>query len=147
MVSNHPLCTTLGYSFTDSSLLEDALTRVAYALENNLELTHTMDRYAVLGDAVLDVAIVEQLLETGEHDKGDITQKKINLVNMTIFRRIAEFLHLPDYVRWGKGELRMRIWESGRVSAECFEAVVGAAYLDGGMAAVKSIVQMVFSQF
>jgi len=144
MGSNHPLCATLGYSFTNPSLLEDALTRVAYALENNLELTHTMDRYAVLGDAVLDVAIVEHLLATGEHDKGDITQKKINAVNMTVFRRIAELIHIPEYVRWGKGELRMRIWESGRVSAECFEAVVGAAYLDGGMSAVKSIVQVVF---
>jgi len=143
MVSNHHLCVALGYSFTDSSLLEDALTRVAYATENNINQMHTMDRYAVLGDAVLDVAIVERLLETGEHDKGDITQKKINSVNMMVFRRIAESIQLPEYVHWGKGELRMRIWESGRVSAECFEAVVGAAYLDGGMSAVKSIVRAV----
>ena len=140
MISNNHLCAALGYTFRQPSLLEDALTRVSYALENTIDLKHTMDRYAVLGDAVLDVAIVEHLLETGEYDKGDITQKKINAVNMTVFRRIAESIRLPDYVHWGKGELRMRIWESGRVSAECFEAVVGAAYLDGGMNAVKTIV-------
>lgn len=147
MVSNISLCAALGYTFVNPSLLEDALTRVAYARETGLDLRHTMDRYAVLGDAVLDVAIVEDLLEAGEHDKGDITQKKINSVNMTVFRRIAESIRLPEYVHWGKGELRMRIWESGRVSAECFEAVVGAAYLDGGMDAVKIIAKTVFPSY
>ncbi|HJJ36443.1 MAG TPA: ribonuclease III [Methanocorpusculum sp.] len=143
MVSDSPLCAALGYTFRQPSLLEDALTRVSYALENAIDPLHTMDRYAVLGDAVLDVVIVEHLLEAGEHDKGDITQKKINSVNMAVFRRIAESIRLPDYVHWGKGELRMRIWESGRVSAECFEAVAGAAYLDGGMDAVRTIVRAV----
>ncbi len=137
------LAVEIGYTFADSSLLEDALTRVSYAAENGIDQIHTMDRYAVLGDAVLDVAVVEYLLEIGEADKGDITLKKISLVNMTVFRRIAEQIGLLVLVHWGKGELRMRIWESGKISAECFEAMVGAAYLDGGMDAVRVIIRAV----
>lgn len=129
----------IGYQFTDVSLLDAALTRVAYAGEHGIAADKTMDRYAVIGDAVLDVAVISHLLESGEYDKGIITQKKISLVNMSVFRRIAEQIGLPEYVHWGKGELQTRIWESGRVSAECFEAVAGAAYLDGGMAAVSAI--------
>ena len=143
MAERTELETRIGYTFTTHSLLEHALTRVSYAGENGISLDCTMDRYAVLGDAILDVVVVEYLLMCGEYDKGDITQKKINLVNMTIFRRIAEQIQLYAYVFWGKGEQRMRIWESGRVSAECLEAVAGAAFLDGGMDAVRSIAHTV----
>lgn len=129
----------LGYTFTDKTLLESALTRVAYAGENGIPKMNTMDRFAVLGDAALDTVIIESLLAAGETDKGEITGKKIALVNMSVFRKIAESIRLPEYVRWGKGELRMKIWESGRVSAECFEAVIGAVYLDGGPDAVKAV--------
>ncbi len=71
--------------------------------------------------------------------KGEITRKKIDLVNMTVVRRLAEDIGLPEYMRWGKGEIRMQIWTSGRVSAECFEALMGAAYLDGGVEASAAI--------
>ncbi|HJJ39403.1 MAG TPA: ribonuclease III domain-containing protein, partial [Methanocorpusculum sp.] len=83
--------------------------------------------------------VIEYLLASGEDDKGEITRKKIELVNMSVFRGFAEKIKLPDFVFWGAGEQRQRIWESGRVSAECFEALCGAAYLDGGMTAVKII--------
>lgn len=133
----------IGYTFSDIKLLNSALTRVAYAGEHGIEKKRTMDRFAVLGDAALDTAVIEYLLALGEDDKGDITMKKIALVNMSVFRRFAESINLPDFVFWGAGELRQRIWESGRVSAECFEALCGAAYLDGGMDAVKIILKTV----
>ncbi len=129
----------IGYTFTNVDLLLHALTRTAYARENELSMSDTMDSLAVLGDAVLDLIVIRQLIEEGEFDKGEITRKKIDLVNMTVVRRLAEDIGLPAYMRWGKGELRMQIWTSGRVSAECFEALMGAAYLDGGVEASAAI--------
>ncbi|MDO9522113.1 MAG: ribonuclease III domain-containing protein [Methanocorpusculum sp.] len=129
----------IGYTFTNEDLLLHALTRTAYARENELSMSETMDSLAVLGDAVLDLIVIRKLIEDGEFDKGEITRKKIDLVNMTVVRRLAEDIGLPEYMRWGKGELRMQIWTSGRVSAECFEALMGAAYLDGGVEASAAI--------
>jgi ribonuclease-3 len=129
----------IGYTFANEDLLLHALTRTAYARENELSMGDTMDSLAVLGDAVLDLIVIRQLIGEGEFDKGEITRKKIDLVNMTVVRRLAEDIGLPEYMRWGKGELRMQIWTSGRVSAECFEALMGAAYLDGGVEASAAI--------
>ena len=133
----------IGYTITTTEHLEHALTRTAYAQEHGLTQEKAMDALAVLGDAVLDVVVIQTLIAEGESLKGEITRKKTNLVNMTVFRRFAESIGLPEFVTWGKGEQEMRIWESGRVSAECFEALAGAAYLDGGIAAVKTIFRKV----
>ncbi len=134
----------IGYTFANEELLLHALTRTAYARENELSMSETMDSLAVLGDAVLDLIVIRKLIEEGEFDKGEITRKKIDLVNMTVVRRLAEDIGLPEYMRWGKGELRMQIWTSGRVSAECFEALMGAAYLDGGVEASAAILNHVW---
>ena len=134
----------IGYTFANEELLLHALTRTAYARENELSMSETMDSFAVLGDAVLDLIVIRKLIEEGEFDKGEITRKKIDLVNMTVVRRLAEDIGLPAYMRWGKGELRMQIWTSGRVSAECFEALMGAAYLDGGVEASYAIINHVW---
>lgn len=132
-----------GYRFTNPALLQAALTRTAYARENGIPMENTMDFLAVLGDAVLDVLTIESVIAEGEYDKGEITRKKIDKVNMSVFRRIAEEIGLPAYVRWGKGELRMKIWTSGRVSAECFEAYCGAVYKDGGLEALAGVLRRI----
>ena len=135
----------IGYTFQNEQYLEHAMTRTAYARENETPMNETMDSLAVLGDAVLDLVVIVRLMEEGEYDKGEITRRKIDAVNMTVVRRFAEKLGLPDYMKWGKGESRMKIWTSGRVSAECFEALMGAAYLDGGVPAAKTILDNVFA--
>lgn len=129
----------IGYVFKNEAYLNHALTRNAYARENEIPINETMDSLAVLGDAVLDLVVIFQLMDEGEYDKGEITRRKIDMVNMSVVRRFAEKLGLPEYMKWGKGELRMKIWTSGKVSAECFEALMGAAYLDGGIEAAKQI--------
>ncbi|HJJ38957.1 MAG TPA: ribonuclease III, partial [Methanocorpusculum sp.] len=63
------LYNAINYTFSDESLLTAALTRVAYAGEQGIDKKQTMDRFAVLGDAVLDAAVIEYLLASGEDDK------------------------------------------------------------------------------
>ncbi|MDU9376407.1 Ribonuclease 3 [Methanocorpusculaceae archaeon Sp1] len=130
----------IGYTFKNEEYLNHAMTRTAYAREHEIPMSETMDSFAVLGDAVLDLVVIREIIADGEYDKGEITRKKIDSVNMTVVRKIAEELDLPSYMRWGKGEIRMQIWTSGRVSAECFEALVGAAYMDGGIDAAAKII-------
>ncbi len=129
----------IGYIFQDRSLIERALTRLAYTLEMGLPPDAHMDALATLGDAVINVVVVEAVVAGGAHDKGAISNRKMNLVNMTRLRGLAEDLSLEEYVHWGKGEAAQAVWTSGRVLAECIEALIGAVYLDGGMAAAAGV--------
>lgn len=132
----------IDYRFNDELILRRALTRLAYAKENNLPEDDYMDAYATLGDAVIDVVVIERLVIVNkDHDKGVITTKKTDLVNMTRLRNLASGLGLQNYVLWGKGEKQQHIWTSGRVLAESVEAICGAMYLDGGIAAVRAFLE------
>ena len=131
----------LGSTFQNSALLTRALTRSAYAREAGFPADRHMDGLAVLGDAVIELAVIEAIIGAGESDKGAITNQKINSVNMLRLRNAAETLDLAEYIHWGKGERQMEIWTSGRVLAECYEALIGALYLDLGMTEVKSVLQ------
>ena len=130
---------SISYSFQNPALLKRALTRFAYAQEKGLPPDAHMDALATLGDAVIDVVVLDSLIRHGEVEKGVISAKKMDLVNMSQLRMLADAISLHAYVRWGKGEQEQHIWTSGRVLAECMEALAGAAYMDGGLDAVKSI--------
>ena len=129
----------IGHSFQNEDYLIHALTRTAFARENNVPLEYTMDYLAVLGDAVIEILVIEDVISAGVTEKGEITRQKVDRVNMSALRRIGESLELPDLVLWGKGEIAMHIWTSGRVLAECFEALMGAVYMDGGMDAARTV--------
>lgn len=127
------------YRFRDKSLLLRALTRLAYSKERGLSEDSHLDAFATLGDAVIELIILTRLVKGGEHDKGEVSLKKMDLVNMSVLRDAARSIHLEQYVRWGKGEARMHVWTSGRVLAECMEAFTGAIYLDGGIDAAEEV--------
>lgn len=123
----------IGYTFVHPDILERALNRKAYCQELGYPESDHMDALATLGDAVIELHILTRLVEDGGCDKGEISVKKMDLVNMSILRRAGETIHLHEYIHWGNGERRMHIWSSGRVLAECIEALIGAVYLDGGL--------------
>jgi len=129
----------IGYSFRERAHLERALTRLAYASEQGLGPDANLDALATLGDAVLDVVVIKALMDAGETEKGVISRRKMEMVNMSVLRRLAESIELQKYVHWGRGEITQRVWVSGRVLAECMEALCGALFLDGGLWAVESV--------
>lgn len=129
----------IGYRFSDQAHPLRALTRLAYAREQQLGDDQDMDALATLGDAVIDLLVIDNLLQTGITRKGEITLLKVRRVNMSVLRIIAESLDLAPLVFWGKGEEAQQVWLSGRVLAECCEAVIGAVYLDGGLGAARPV--------
>lgn len=131
----------IGYRFSDQVHPLRALTRLAYAREQLLGDDQDMDALATLGDAVIDLLVIDDLLQTGVTRKGEITVQKVRRVNMSVLRMIAESLDLAPLVLWGKGEETQQVWLSGRVLAECCEAVVGAVFLDGGLGAARQVLQ------
>jgi ribonuclease-3 len=130
-----------GYRFVNRNLLEKALTRFAFGKENNLPDGWNMDHLATLGDAAIDLVVIEHLINSGITEKGKISVTKTNIVNMSVLRKLAEELELKDFVLWGKGEEIQHVWTSGRVLAECMEAFAGAVYLDGGIGSLEEFIK------
>ena len=138
----------LGYTFSDSSLLKTALTRQAYINENPNNAQDCMDPLATVGDAVLGAVVAARLYESGIRDKGTLTSEKIRGVNRDKTREFAKKFLLDEYIRWGKGEEKNRIWEQGNQAFDtAFEALIGAVFLDirhtggNGLAAVQDLLE------
>jgi ribonuclease-3 len=97
-----------------------------------------------LGDAVLEL-ITTEFLYTKFPDKpeGELTALRAALVNTDSICDAAIELGINNALRLSRGEAR----DTGRarrtILANAFEAVLGAAYLDGGYAAAKVIVDVV----
>ncbi|WP_317137678.1 ribonuclease III domain-containing protein [Methanochimaera problematica] len=133
----------IGYNFKNREYLIRALTRHSYSKERDLPENDYMDAYATLGDAVIDVIVIKFIIDSGEHEKGSITLKKTNMVNMSSLRKLGEKLDIHENVLWGKGERQQEIWTSGRVLAECMEAIAGAVFLDGGLEVVFEMLKKI----
>lgn len=139
-----PLEDRLGYHFGDPVLLEAALTHPSLAQDR--DGTRGNERLEFLGDSALDLVISELLYAAyPEWDEGQLSRARSTLVNGPALAARAQALHLGDYMRLGRTE-RHAGAQKPRILANVFEAVVGALYLDGGIAAVRVLVRREFAE-
>jgi len=138
----------LGYTFSDRTLLVTAMTRQAFVNENPGDAQDSMDPLATVGDAVLGAVVASRLYERGIRDKGTLTSEKIRGVNRDRTRAFAIQFRLDEYIRWGKGEEKNRIWLLGNQAFDtAFEALIGAVFLDvrhkgeDGLLAVQGLLE------
>lgn len=134
----------LGYRFRDPALAATALTHPSYAYET--DGSRGNERLEFLGDAVLGLAIAALLYEREPGwTEGELTRARAALVNRRSLAARARALGLPQWLRLGRTEaLEGRDKES--ILANCFEAVIGALYLDGGLAAVLPVAERCFRE-
>jgi ribonuclease III len=126
----------MNHEFTDTSLLEEALTHTSWAYEQGGE--HN-ERLEFLGDAVLQLTCTEILYRRFPDDREGVLHKyRTQLVSTGHLAKIARSWDLGTKVRLGKGEDATGGREKERLLAGLFEAVLGAIYLDGGFAAAQS---------
>jgi ribonuclease III len=90
-----------------------------------------MDSLATLGDAVLDVVVIQRFYEQGEREKGKLTEAKISLTKREKTTAFAKDHYLKEYVNWGKGEDKIEVSTKGAKALDMVtEALIGAVYLD-----------------
>lgn len=126
-----PLIRRLGYQFKQPELLEQALTHRSCKGQHN-------ERLEFLGDAVLSLVIAEALFEQFPKTReGDLTRMRAALVKGVTLAEVAQELQLAEYLRLGPGELKSGGFRRESILADALEAILGAIYLDTGMAACK----------
>ena len=136
----------LGYVFKNKSLLDRALTRKAYALEQRQQNKESEDQeiFRTLGDAVLKAVLIDLLINSGCSTRGEITSRKKSLEREEGLAEISKRLEMGSVLKLGKGEEKQNAQEEPYVLAETFEAVIGAVYLDGGFEATKRTIEKLF---
>lgn len=129
----------LGHRFADRSLFDLAITHRSFANEQGLG-DHN-ERLEFLGDAVLGLVVVDRLYRRRpEQAEGELARAKAALVSASALAPYAEASGLGEVLRLGVGESRSGGRRKRSLLADGWEALLGAVYLDGGMAAAEAAV-------
>lgn len=130
------------YDFSDENLLLEALVHRSYIRTPEGRELSSYERLEFLGDSVLGLIVSEELFKIYEdYSEGELTKLKSMLVNETALARIGGEAGLGQFVLLSPEEERSGGRERNSILADCFEAVLGAIYLDGSLATVRVLIQ------
>jgi ribonuclease-3 len=132
----------LEYSFQRRALLETALTHPSAVAAGEPHY----ERLEFLGDAVLDLAIADLLMRRfPEAKEGALSKERASIVNGRTLAVKALEIGLGRKMRLGKGEEKSGGRDKTSILAAAFEAVIGAIYIDGGLAPAQRVVERLFA--
>lgn len=124
---------TLGFTFHNNEYYIKALTHRSY-LEITPEFKKSNERLEFLGDSVLGVIVAESLFKKfPDKDEGFLTKYRSHLVNRQALATAAGRINLLKFVLYDKRYVRGSLAGQKTIIADCFEALIGAIYLDGGL--------------
>ena len=132
----------LQYRFDDRRHLELALTHSSLKQSKN---DPSYERLEFLGDRVLGLVIAELMLEKfPDAAEGKLAPRLAALVSGATLADVARSLGLGVYIRMTDGEAAAGTNARDSVLADCCEAVIGAMYMDGGLAAAADFIRRVW---
>jgi ribonuclease-3 len=130
---------TLRITFEDKDLLKTAFVHRSHLNEEkNLRVSN--ERLEFLGDAVLSFLTSHFLYTTyPQYPEGILTNIRSSLVKTQSLSEVAVELHLGELLLLSKGEEESGGRKNPSLLADVFEALLGAVFLDQGIAAVKKL--------
>lgn len=132
------LCRRLHYTFADPALLARALTHRSRSAEN-------YERLEFLGDSLLGLVIATELYHRfPDLSEGELTRLRASLVKKETLAAIARGLELGECLALGGGEMKSGGFDRDSILADALEAVFGAVYEDGGLAAAQELVRRLY---
>jgi ribonuclease-3 len=130
----------IGVSFKDEKLLETALVHRSYLNENRAVKSHN-ERLEFLGDAVLELVVTDYLYRNYPNPEGDLTNWRSALVKTESISEAAKSLGYENFLLMSKGESSSAGRSRQLILANCFEAVIGAMYLDQGYEVARKFIE------
>ncbi len=126
--------------FSDLDLLITAFTHRSYLNEHKSSAKGHNERLEFLGDAVLELIVTEHLYSNFEEPEGILTNWRSALVRTESISAAADREGFEPLLRLSRGEKRGSERARQQILANCYEAVVGALYLDKGYGAAKAFI-------
>jgi len=141
-----PLERRIGYRFKDRGLLEHALTHRSRVHEDASGGVFDNESMEFLGDSVLGFVIADMLFrEFPQHNEGQKSKLKASIVSAVSLARLAEAIGLGDFLILGRGEEKTGGRRKHAIIADCYEALIAAIYLDGGIEQARGFIERQFS--
>jgi ribonuclease-3 len=131
----------LGGSPSEPKLFERALTHGSYGGD-------TYERLEFLGDRVLGLAVATWLYERFPNEpEGKMSRRYNALVARETCADVGHVLDLPPHIRLGRQAREDNANLSENVVGDVVEAILGAIYLDGGLARAEQFVRTHWAPF
>ncbi|MDA1038107.1 MAG: ribonuclease III [bacterium] len=132
----------LGVTFLNKDLLRQALVHRSYLNEHpDFPLGHN-ERLEFLGDAVLELAVTENLYGNYNNPEGELTNWRAALVNADTLSGICAKWTTEDYLYLSRGESKDTDSKARHyILANACESIIGAIYLDQGWEVAKDFVE------
>ena len=141
-----PLERRIGYRFKDRGLLEHALTHRSRVHEDASGGVFDNESMEFLGDSVLGFVIAAMLFrEFPQHNEGQKSKLKASLVSAASLARLGEALDLGGFLILGRGEEKTGGRRKHAIIADCYEALIAAIYLDGGIEPAQRFIETQFA--
>ena len=132
----------LGYKFTNSLLLAEALTHSSLAYETQRPHFDNQ-RLEFLGDAVLQLSLTDMIYrQFPAYNEGEMTKLRSRMVSKEALHDFAKSINLSEYMMMGKGETSTGGQHRASTLADGMEALLGAIYLDGGFEKACGVVSI-----
>jgi ribonuclease III len=135
---------SIGYRFRNRTLLETALLHRSFRFEHP---HHNVDnqRLEFLGDAILGMATAAYLYRAyTDKLEGEMTSLRSRVTSGKALAATARTIGLGAFLKMGKGEERSGGRERPSNLADALEAVIGAAWVDGGHRAMDKLFKTLF---
>ncbi|MDA1099053.1 MAG: ribonuclease III [Proteobacteria bacterium] len=136
----------LGHEFAHPALLEEALSHPS--LDRRRHGGRDYQRLEFLGDRVLGLVISTALYrDDSGADEGSLAVRFNTLVRRETVADAARLLGLGAYILLGRSEEQQGGRDKSAILADVCEAVLGALYLDGGLAVAEAFVLRYWAEF
>ncbi len=135
----------LGHRFSNRELLKAALRHSSVAPGAGRGRGDNFERFEFLGDRVVGLVVADMLLARFPREpEGDVARRHAALVSRRTLAEIATEIDLGRHLRLTRGEDESGGRRKPSVLADALEAVIGALYRDGGLAAAAGFIGKLF---
>lgn len=132
----------LGHSFSDRSLLVQALTHRSFVNESGIENMKNNESLEFLGDAVLGFIVSAGIYRQFPGlNEGELSKIKAFLVSAANLFQLAKRIRLGDFLLLSRGETKCGGRKKRAILVDAYEAIIGAIYLDAGVDSAADFIE------
>jgi ribonuclease-3 len=130
----------IGYKFADKALLERAVTHIS-ALAGGATRVNSYQRLEFLGDRVLGLVVSDMLYRAfPKANEGELSRRLADLVRKETCAEVARAMDLGPALKLGNSESHAGGRLRATILADACEALIGAAFIDGGYQAADALI-------
>jgi ribonuclease-3 len=134
----------IGHTFKNYEFLETALTHPRVKCSRHTAHLEDYQRLEFLGDAVLGLVLAESLFTDTDGDEGFLTNARTRIVCGRNLAAAGKRLRLGELMRLPETADSPRLRNGDTANEDMVEALFGAVFLDGGLAAARTLATHIF---